>query len=148
MERMSDWKSGMTDWNAQVAQQFRDNGGTVERFGRGLIVLHTIGAKSGEPRVNPVAALPDGDGWIVAATFAGQPVDPAWAHNLRAHPDVEIEAALPEQGTETVAVHAAELPEPERTAGWQRFKDEIGGSFLEYEQKTERPFPVFALTRR
>jgi deazaflavin-dependent oxidoreductase (nitroreductase family) len=148
MDRMSDWRSGMQDWNAQVVQQFRENGGTVERFGRGLVVLHTTGAKSGVERLNPVAALRDGDAWLVAGTYGGQPTDPAWAHNLRAHPDLDIEAALPEGGIETVAVHATDLPEPERSAGWQRFKDEIGGSFLEYETKTERPFPIFRLAPR
>jgi deazaflavin-dependent oxidoreductase (nitroreductase family) len=145
---MSDWRANMQSWNETMVERFREEGGTVENFGRGLVVLHTTGAKSGELRLNPVAALPDGDGWIVAATFGGQPVDPAWAHNLRAHPDLDIEAPLPDAGIETIAVHASELPEPERTAGWQRFKDELGGSFLEYETKTERPFPIFRLARR
>ncbi len=73
----------MSDGNDAVLKQFHENGGTVERFGRGLVVMHTLGAKSGERRVTPVMGIPDGDGWIVAATYAGQPVDPAWAHNLR-----------------------------------------------------------------
>ncbi|MFW8745275.1 nitroreductase/quinone reductase family protein [Mesorhizobium japonicum] len=138
----------MTNWNDVVLQEFHDNDGTVQRFGSGLVVLHTIGARSGEARVNPVASLRDGDGWLVAATFAGQPVDPAWAHNLRAHPDLEIETASASGGIETVAVHAVELPEPERTAGWQRFKDELGGTFLDYEAKTDRVFPIFRLSPR
>lgn len=138
----------MSNWNDAVLQEFREHDGTVQRFGRSLVVLHTVGARSGEERINPVAALRDGDGWLVAATFAGQPVDPAWAHNLRAHPDLEIEAPAADGGVETLAVHATELPEPQRTAAWERFKDELGGSFREYEAKTDRVFPVFALSRR
>jgi deazaflavin-dependent oxidoreductase (nitroreductase family) len=137
----------MSNWNDAVLQQFRENGGTVERFGRSLVVMHTLGAKSGEPRVNPVMGIADGDGWLVAATFAGQPVDPAWAHNLRAHPDIDLEVALPGSGTETVAVRATELPEPERTAAWSRFTDASEG-FRSYEAKTDRVFPVFRFSPR
>ena len=137
----------MTNWNDAILQQFHDNAGTVERFGRRLVVLHTVGAKSGEPRVNPVMGLPDGDDWLVAATFAGQPVDPAWAHNLRARPDIDIEVPLPETGIETVAAHATELPEPERSTQWQRFVAASPG-FAEYEKKTDRPFPIFRLSPR
>lgn len=137
----------MSDWNDAVLQQFRGNDGNVERFGRRLVVMHTIGAKSGAPRENPVMGIADGDGWIVAATFAGQPVDPAWAHNLRAHPDIDLEVALPDSGTETVAVRATELPEPERTAGWQRFLA-AAPAFAEYETRTDRVFPIFRLSRR
>ena len=137
----------MSDWNDNVLRQFHDNGGTVERFGRNLVVMHTRGAKSGEPRVNPVMGIADGDGWIVAATFAGQPVDPAWAHNLRAHPDIDLEVALPETGTETVAVHATELPETERAAAWERFLEASPG-FGDYEKKTDRRFPIFRFSPR
>lgn len=137
----------MANWNDAVLAQFHENGGYVERFGRRLVVMHTIGAKSGQRRDSPVMGLPDGDGWLVAATFAGQPVDPAWAHNLRAHPDIDLEVALPEDGIETVAVHAAEVPEPERSELWQRFLDASPG-FASYEQKTDRRFPIFRLARR
>jgi deazaflavin-dependent oxidoreductase (nitroreductase family) len=136
----------VSDWNDGILRDFHDHGGTVERFGRSLIVLHTRGAKSGEPRVNPVMGIPDGDGWIAAATFAGQPVDPAWAHNLRAHPDLEIEVPLPDTGIATVAVQATELPEPERTAAWGRFLAASPG-FASYERKTDRRFPIFRFTR-
>jgi deazaflavin-dependent oxidoreductase (nitroreductase family) len=138
---------GMSNWNDAILQQFHENDGTVERFGRSLVVMHTTGAKSGETRVNPVMGIADGDGWLVAATFAGQPVDPAWAHNLRAHPDIDLEVALPGSGTEKVAVHATELPEPERTAAWTRFTDASEG-FKSYEAKTDRVFPIFRFTRR
>jgi deazaflavin-dependent oxidoreductase (nitroreductase family) len=137
----------MSNWNDTVLQQFHDNGGFVERFGRRLVVLHTIGARSGAPRQNPVMGLPEGDGWIVAATFAGQPVDPAWAHNLRAHPDIDVEVALPDSGIEKHAVHATEVAEPERSELWKRFLAASPG-FASYEEKTDRAFPIFHLTPR
>lgn len=137
----------MSNWNDSVLQQFRENDGFVERFGRRLVVLHTIGARSGHPRENPVMGLPEGDGWIVAATFAGQPVDPAWAHNLRAHPDIDVEVPSPEAGVEKIAVHATEVAEPERSELWKRFLDASPG-FATYETKTDRAFPIFHLTPR
>jgi deazaflavin-dependent oxidoreductase (nitroreductase family) len=137
---------GVSDGNTQILEAFHANDGTVERFGRRLVLLHTTGAKSGEPRVNPVMGIREDGGWLVAATFAGQPRDPAWAHNLRAHPDIEVEAALPDHGTERVAVHAEELPEPERTAAWQQFLAASPG-FAEYEKRTDRRFPIFRLVR-
>jgi deazaflavin-dependent oxidoreductase (nitroreductase family) len=137
----------MSDWNDKIIAEFRENNGTVERFGRNLVILHTVGAKSGEPRLNPVMALPEGDGWLVAATYAGEPVDPAWAHNLRAHPDLELEAATADGGTETVAVNAAELPEAPRAEAWKRFLAASPG-FASYEEKTDRKFPIYHLTRR
>jgi deazaflavin-dependent oxidoreductase (nitroreductase family) len=136
----------MSDWNDKVIAEFRENGGTVERFGRSLVVMHTRGAKSGEPRLNPVMGIAEDGAWLVAATYAGQPVDPAWAHNLRAHPDLDVEVAGVD-GVETVAVHAEELPEPARSIGWEKFKAASPG-FASYEEKTDRTFPIFRLSRR
>jgi deazaflavin-dependent oxidoreductase (nitroreductase family) len=137
----------MTNWNEAVLEEFRTNDGTTERFGRALVVMHTIGATSGEARVIPVMGLADGDAWLVTATAAGAPADPAWAHNLRAHPDIDLEVAGPESGITTVPVHATETPEPERSALWQRFLDAAPG-FGAYQEKTDRAFPVFRFTRR
>ena len=137
----------MSDWNDKIIASFRENDGTVERFGRNLVIMHTLGAKSGEPRLNPVMGIPEDGSWLVAATYAGQPVDPAWAHNLRAHPDIDLEAAKLEGGVETVAVHAEELPEPARSVGWEKFKQASPG-FADYETKTDRAFPVFKLSPR
>lgn len=137
----------MSDWNDMIIAEFRENGGTVQRFGRSLVIMHTIGAKSGEPRLNPVMGLPDGGAWLVVASYAGQPVDPAWAHNLRAHPDLDLEVASANGGIDTVAVHAEELPEPERTTAWSRFTAASPG-FSSYEEKTDRKFPIFRLSPR
>ena len=137
----------MSDWNDKIIASFRENDGTVERFGRSLVIMHTVGAKSGEPRLNPVMGIPDGDAWLVAATYAGQPVDPAWAHNLRAHPDIDLEVATPEGGIATIPVHAEEQPEPARSSDWEKFTQASPG-FSDYETKTDRKFPIFKFSRR
>jgi len=137
----------MSDWNDSIIKEFRENGGTVQRFGRDLVILHTRGAKSGAERLNPVRGIPEHGAWLVAATYGGQPVDPAWAHNLRAHPELQLEAANSDGGIDTVPVLAEELPEPARTEAWSKFKAASSG-FASYEQKTDRTFPIFKLSPR
>ncbi len=138
----------MSDWNDKVIAEFRENDGTTTQFGRHLVVMHTVGAKSGEQRLNPVRGFREGAGWLVVASYAGQPVDPAWAHNLRANPELDVEVASDAGvggGVETVAVRAAELPKPERDAAWVGIVAEAPG-FADYEKMTDRVIPVFRLT--
>jgi deazaflavin-dependent oxidoreductase (nitroreductase family) len=136
----------MSDWNQQIIDEFRANGGFVQTngFGRGLVLLHHRGAKTGTERVSPVAAIPvDDDAWLVAASKAGAPDNPAWFHNLLAHPDVEIET--PDGGT--VPVRATQLTGAARDAAWARFTARSEG-FRSYEQRTTRTIPVLRLARR
>lgn len=135
----------MSDWNAQVIAEFRANGGRVGGSFEGapLLLLHTVGAKSGAERVSPMMYRQVGDGWAVFASYAGRPENPAWYHNLKAHPDeVQIEV-----GTETVPVSARELTGDERAEVWEAQKRDYPG-FAEYERKTTRTIPVVLLTRR
>jgi len=136
--------SSPSSWNDQVIAEFRANDGTVQRFGRGLVLIHHIGAKTGEQRIAPARAFREGpDAWLVAASKAGAPDNPAWYHNLVAHPDVEIET--PDDGT--VAVHAEVLRGDERDEAWERFTEDAPG-FRDYEQKTTRTIPVIRFHRR
>ncbi|GAB3804920.1 nitroreductase family deazaflavin-dependent oxidoreductase [Humibacter antri] len=131
------------DYNQPIVDEFRANGGTVTHFGRGLVLLHHTGAKSGVERVTPVAALKTApDAWLIAASKAGAPENPAWYHNLLTHPDLTIET--PDDGE--VQVHAAALRGEERDAAWQEFTRHNPG-FLDYEKKTSRVIPVVRLTR-
>jgi deazaflavin-dependent oxidoreductase (nitroreductase family) len=131
----------VTDFNARIIDEFRSNGGRVEHFGDSLVLLHTTGARTGEARVAPVMALPAEDGWLVAASKAGAPEEPAWAHNFRAHPAIEVET-----GTGPVAARAVELHGPERDAAWARFTD-VAPGFADYEKRTTRTIAVFHLVR-
>jgi deazaflavin-dependent oxidoreductase (nitroreductase family) len=130
-------------FNDPIIEQFRTQGGRVENFGDALVLLHHVGARTGVERVTPLMALPDGDdAWLIAASKAGAPDNPAWFHNLRAFPDTVIETPAGE-----VAVHAAVLPPAERDAAWGRFVAASPG-FAAYEQRTTRTIPVVRLERR
>lgn len=134
----------MTDWNTQVIEEFRANGGQVGgRFeGAPLLLLHSTGARSGRERVNPMMYQAVGDGFAVFASAAGADTNPDWYHNLRAHPDATVEV-----GTETVDVTARVLDKAEREPIWQAQKDSYPG-FADYEAATTRVIPVVMLERR
>ncbi len=136
----------MADWNQNIIDEFRANDGTVTTmgFGRALVLLHHLGAKSGQERVAPVRAIrQDPDTWLVAASKGGAPDNPAWFHNLLAHPDVSIE--VPGEGT--LSVRARNLEGAERDSGWAQFMA-ASPTFGEYEERTTRVIPVLALARR
>ncbi len=131
------------DWNKMIIEEFRANGGKVggQFAGRTLLLLHTIGAKSQQPRINPVAYVKDGDRLVIIASKSGAPTNPDWYYNLIAHPEVTVEV-----GTEQLQVHASVTAEPDRTRLYQQMVAMMPG-FAEYEQKTTRKIPVIILTR-
>lgn len=131
------------DFNARNIAEFRANhgklGGNFE--GAPMLLLHSIGAKSGEERISPVMYLADGDRYLVFASAAGADKSPAWYHNLVAHPDkVSVEV-----GDEHLAVGVEELPRAERD---EKYAEQARRypAFAEYEKRTTRVIPVLALT--
>lgn len=134
----------MSDFNDRIIAEFRANGGMVPRFGSSLILLHSIGAKTGEERVSPVMSIacPDGS-WLIAASKAGGPTHPGWYFNLASTPDVDIET-----GSEIVPVTATELLGEDYDTAWAEFTTGTPG-FADYQVKAgERRIPVIRLSRR
>jgi deazaflavin-dependent oxidoreductase (nitroreductase family) len=134
----------VTDYNASIIQEFRDNHGKVggNFEGAPLLLLHSTGAKSGQERVSPMMYLRDGDRYLVFASKAGAPDNPDWYHNLKANPDASIEV-----GDDTVDVHAEELPRAERDEKYAE-QAALYPGFKDYEDKTDRVIPVVALVPR
>ncbi len=134
--------------NAAVINEFRENGGRVGGpfEGMPLLILHMTGAKSGEPRLKPMAFLRDGERYVVFASYAGRPNNPAWYHNLIAQPNVAVEAPGPDGTVETFAARAIEVVGAERDALYAR-QAAIFPGFAEYQERTVRPIPVSAVLR-
>lgn len=136
----------MTEFNDRVIAQFRSNRGRVGAWGTNLVLVHHRGARTGTERVNPAMSLRDGDGWLVVGSAMGAARDPAWVINLRADPDVEIEAVI-DGGIVTVPVRAAELTGEHRRAAFARFV-QLAPAFEQYQERTSRPLPVIRFSRR
>ena len=136
---LDEWKQ----WNEPVIAQFREHGGQIESGyyeGVPLILLHTIGAKSGLERIHPLTCDVDGDRLVVVASRGGEDRNPDWFYNVLAHPKVVVE-----RGPDTFTMVASVAEEPERTrlfdmrASWRPV-------FRNYEQQTKRVIPVVILT--
>jgi deazaflavin-dependent oxidoreductase (nitroreductase family) len=139
----------INDWNAKIIAEFRANGGKVggQFEGAPLLLLHTVGAKSGEPRVSPMMYAKDDDRYLVFASFAGNPKSPAWYFNLKANPDISVEVASADGAVETFTATAVETQGAERDALYAR-QAELYPGFAEYEAMTDRVIPVVALIRQ
>lgn len=133
--------SNIREFNDALVDEFRANGGKVGGpfEGADLLLLHTTGAKSGQPRLSPLAYFRVDDKIYIVGSFAGADKDPAWVHNLRAHPRVRVEI-----GATAYDATARELPREERDALYPRLV-EITPVFGEYQAKTSRILPVFEL---
>lgn len=132
------------DWNKRVIEEFRANNGKVGgRFeNRDLLLLHTTGARSGQPRVHPLVYSMDGDRYVLIASKGGAPTNPAWYYNLVANPEVCVEV-----GNERFDAVAMVTVEPERTRLYAQMAARYS-FFAEYERNTTRVIPVMVLTRR
>lgn len=130
-------------FNAAIADEFRANDGKVGGpfEGATLLLLHTTGAKSGQPRLSPLAYFTVEGRMLIVGSYAGAPKDPAWVHNLRATPEAHIEV-----GTDAYDVTVRELPLDERDEVYPKVV-EIAPGFADYQAKTTRSIPLFELNR-
>ena len=133
------------DMNKGVIDEFRANAGVVGGYfsGAPIILVNTIGAKSGNAKTFPLVYLPEGDSWLIFASAGGALKHPAWYYNLKAHPDVTIEV-----GPEIIEAHASEVTGAERDELYAK-QAKLMNNFAEYEKlATTRTIPVVRLTRR
>jgi deazaflavin-dependent oxidoreductase (nitroreductase family) len=132
--------SPVSRWVNNMA--LRRGRGKGRMMGMDVLVLHTVGAKSGQPRQTLLGWFPDGqNAWLIVASFGGNAKNPAWYHNLAAHPDqVEIET-----GGRKVKVTPVQLSGAERAAAWQRITA-ANNRYAGYATETDREIPVIRLT--
>jgi deazaflavin-dependent oxidoreductase (nitroreductase family) len=133
----------MKAFNKSIVHEFRGNGGKVGGpfEGATLLLLTSTGAKSGQPRLAPLAYLTIDGKMIIIGSKAGADTNPDWVHNLRANPQAHIEV-----GTDAYDVTARELPAEERDATYPKVVA-LAPGFGEYQSKTTRIIPLFELQR-
>jgi deazaflavin-dependent oxidoreductase (nitroreductase family) len=133
----------MSDFNENVINEFRANGGKVGGpfEGASMMLLTTTGAKSGQARTRPVVYTKDGERFVIIASKAGAPTNPDWFHNLVANPEVTLEV-----GVETFPALATVTSGEERTRLYDA-QAALMPRFAEYAQQTTREIPVVVLER-
>lgn len=138
----------MTDWDAVAFEEgliadMRANGGAVTTgplAGRPVLIMTSTGAKSGAPRRALLNFTRDMGDYVVAGTKNGDPNDPSWVHNLRANPDVAVEA---EGRTFRARASVADVTERDRL--WDRHVAALP-NFADYPEKAGRVIPMVRLT--
>ena len=135
------------DWNTKIIEEFRANHGVVGGPFEGvdsMVLLTTKGARSGQTRVNPLVALPDGGRLYVVASKGGAPTNPDWYYNLVAHPEVVVEYG--DEKYDAVAEVITGGPERDRLYAAQVAR--MPG-FAEYEKTAgNRVIPIVELVRK
>jgi deazaflavin-dependent oxidoreductase (nitroreductase family) len=133
-----------SDYNKSVVEDFRAHHGKVTsgpHVSSDLLLLHTVGARSGGERVTPLVYTRDGDRMVIVASKGGAPSNPSWFANVVAHPVVTIEA-----GDETFKARATVAEPAERDRLFAQHARRYPG-FLDYEKRTDRVIPVVLLER-
>jgi deazaflavin-dependent oxidoreductase (nitroreductase family) len=134
-------------YNEQVIREFRANKGQVGHLGGFLndfpiLLLTTTGAKSGRPHTTPLMYVRDGGRPVVFASAGGSPNNPAWYHNLHAHPEVGVEI-----GEESFGAVAMVTEGAERERLWElavASNPPLGN----YREKLDRRIPLITLERQ
>jgi deazaflavin-dependent oxidoreductase (nitroreductase family) len=111
--------------------------------GRPMLLLRTVGRRTGRPRTSALLYVRDGDAYAVIASKGGAPQHPGWFHNLTARPDVEIQV-----GRERTPVRARVAEGEERSRLWKRADEVNQGQYTVYQSRTSRLIPVVVLEPR
>jgi len=134
----------VSDFNQNVIEEFRANEGKVGGMfaDSPMMLLTTIGAKSGQARTIPLVYTLDGDRVVIIASKGGAPTNPAWYHNLVANPDVTVEVGAERYEAQAII--------PDRAERDRLFDAQaaIMPGFRDYQEKTERIIPVIVLERK
>jgi deazaflavin-dependent oxidoreductase (nitroreductase family) len=141
MPLIGEYEPGTVDWAREQVDEFESSNGARGNTmrGRPVVVLTSVGAKSGKLRKNPLMRVEHDGVYAVVASMGGQPQNPTWYHNLLAHPHVELQ-----DGAVRRDYRAREVTGEEKALWWQR-ATETWPDYDAYQAKTQRQIPVFVL---
>ncbi|MEV8266805.1 nitroreductase family deazaflavin-dependent oxidoreductase [Microbacterium sp. NPDC076911] len=144
MPLTGEYKPSTSEWARTQAEKFEASGGTEANTMRGvpIIVLTTVGAKSGALRKTALMRVEHEGEYAVVASMGGAPQEPAWGGNMRKQPHVELQ-----DGADRRDYTARELEGEERSLWWQRAAA-VWPDYNEYQTKTDRQIAVFVLEPR
>ena len=141
MALSGEYEPSPTDWVRAQVEKYENSGGTegTELRGKPVIILTTMGAKSGKVRKTPLMRVEHKGNYAVVASLGGAPKHPVWYHNIVANPVVELQ-----DGTVRREYKAREVTGGEKAVWWERAVA-AWPDYAEYQKKTDRQIPVFVL---
>lgn len=136
-----DYEPSPSDWAAKQVEEYESSGGTKGTTMRGMpvVILTTVGAKSGKIRKSPLMRVEHEGTYAVVASLGGAPKNPVWYYNVVANPHVELQDATVRQD-----MTAREVTGDEKATWWDRAVEAFA-DYADYQQKTDREIPVFVL---
>jgi deazaflavin-dependent oxidoreductase (nitroreductase family) len=145
MTLQGEYEPSTARWVRDQVAAYEASGGREANTLRGskdpIVVITSVGAKSGKLRKNPVMRVERDGTYVAIASQGGAPVHPEWYYNFLANPEVELQ-----DGAERHTYRARLVTGPERETWWQLAVD-TWDTYATYQQKTEREIPVFVLER-
>lgn len=142
MPLTGEYEPSPSDWARQQAEQYEASDGAEANTLRGvpIILLTSVGAKSGKLRKTPLMRVEHNGEYAVVASKGGAPEHPVWYHNLKKNPHVELQ-----DGPVKKDYTAREVTGDDKVAWWER-SVAVWPDYAEYQAKTDREIPVFVLT--
>ena len=142
MPLKGEYAPSTSDWAREQAERYEQSGGTAETTLRGMpvIILTSIGAKTGQLRKTALMRVEHDGAYAVVASLGGAPKHPVWYHNLKKNPHVELQDG-PAKGDYA----AREVTGDEKALWWERSVAAYP-PYADYQVKTTRQIPVFVLT--
>lgn len=142
MPLTGEYEPSTSDWARENAELYMASGGTegTELKGKPVVLLTTVGAKTGKLRKTPLMRVEHDGEYAVVASLGGAPKNPVWYHNVVKNPRVELQ-----DGTATGDYQAREVFGEEKATWWRRAV-EVWPDYADYQRKTDREIPVFVLT--
>ncbi len=141
MPLQGEYAPGAFEWSRNQADLIESSGGTdgTEMQGKPVILLTSVGNKSGKLRKTPLMRVEHDGRYAAVASLGGAPKHPVWYHNLAANPHVEVQDGRAKQD-----MVAREVFGEEKAEWWARAVEAFP-DYAEYQAKTERQIPVFVL---
>ena len=142
MPLTGEYEPGPAGRSRRQAEQYQASGGAEANtlFGRPIVVVTMIGAKSGKLRKVPLMRVEHDGEYAIVASVGGEPRNPLWYHNLKKNPHVELQ-----DGSVKKDYIAREVAGEEKAIWWERSVAAYP-PYADYQAKTEREIPLFVLT--
>ncbi len=142
MPLTGEYEPSPSDWARKQAEQFERSGGEEANTLRGMpiVVVTSVGAKSGKLRKTPLMRVEHNGEYAVVASLGGAPKHPVWYYNLKQNPHVELQ-----DGSVKRDYLAREVTGDEKAVWWERAVAAYP-DYADYQRKTTREIPVFVLT--